>query len=90
MSADKRRRARVQGGWSAPPKTKLNDAPPAAKNPTGPHPHPLAEQALMSGEVGGPGWLGKTADAPIKETFVYHNPGEVYKFHIDSFIFVLY
>lgn len=36
MSADKRRRARVQGGWSAPQKPKVNSKPTlGANNPAG-------------------------------------------------------
>ena len=68
MSAnDKRRRARVQGGWAAPAKAGTKPQP---KSP----PKHSDNTACTSSA---PAWMGKTVDCPVKEQkFVYQEPTE--------------
>ena len=62
MSADKRRRARVQGGWAAPgPKIKAQ---------------PVQTQRPAANTVG-IACLGKTIDVPNSEKFTFKEPEEV-------------
>ena len=68
MSSDKRRRARVQGGWAAPATTKGRGRAPTTSTP------PRASTCTNAA----PAWLGKTVDCPNKPTkFVYEEPEEV-------------
>ena len=64
MNKDKRRRARIQGGWAATENNIRSDA----GRPT---------RATVSAA---PAWLGKTVDVPQQTTprqFVYEKPAEV-------------
>ena len=63
MSADKRRRARVQGGWAAPlPKSRSR----------------ATAVRLPANTIGvGAACLGKTVDMPNPQAFVFQEPEEV-------------
>ena len=69
MSADKRRRARVQGGWAAPtPKIRMQ---------------PVQTQRPAANTVG-IACLGKTIDVPNSEKFTFKEPEEVLAYWIDK------
>ena len=62
MSADKRRRARVQGGWAAPAPAKSRNQPATVKLPL---------------NTAGAACLGKTVDVSNPQKFVFQESEEV-------------
>jgi len=68
MSSEKRRKARVQGGWAAAPKSKASEPVPRAST---------CQTVSSSQSNAAPAWLGKTVDCPQKpEKFTYQEPNE--------------